>query len=206
MTKQTTNNTQNERCGTDKHLIERIVIPPFEHDGITVINDDCLNCIDSLPPVDSVVTSPPYNFNLRIHSGRYVRRSVKERTKYKNYYHDALSMDEYFNWQKNVIEKLLNKTKHNIFYNIQMITGNKRALLKLMGYFSNSAICLSTQFKVNPPLPFFTDLLCNSINPIKLQPVTMQRILSILSHKYFNTVFTLFAACIVHVTGVSFFC
>ncbi|HQB64115.1 MAG TPA: site-specific DNA-methyltransferase [Sedimentibacter sp.] len=33
---------------------------PFKIDGLTIINDDCLNCIDSLPPVHLVVTDPFY--------------------------------------------------------------------------------------------------------------------------------------------------
>lgn len=110
----------------------------YDQDGITLFNNDCLNSIDSLPPIGCVVTSPPYNFNLRIHTGKYTKRSINEKTKYNGYYHDALSMDEYYEWQKKVVQKLLNKTEGNIFYNIQMITGNKRALLKLLGYFADN--------------------------------------------------------------------
>jgi len=44
---------------------------PFSIDGITLYNDDCLTKIDSLPSIGCVVTSPPYNFNLRIHTGKY---------------------------------------------------------------------------------------------------------------------------------------
>lgn len=120
------------------HPLDAVVIPLYSIDGLTLINDDCLNSIDSLPPIGCVVTSPPYNFNLRIHTGKYTKRSVNEKTKYNGYYHDALSMDEYYEWQKEVVQKLLNKTEGNIFYNIQMITGNKRALLKLLGYFADN--------------------------------------------------------------------
>ena len=101
-------------------------------------NIDCIELMASIP--DSfcgiTVTSPPYNYNLRIHSGKYTKRSVNEKTKYKGSYHDSLLMDEYFEWQKRCIEEMIRVSKHYVFYNIQMLTGNKVALFKLLGYFA----------------------------------------------------------------------
>jgi len=88
--------------------------------------------------IDHVVTSPPYNYNLRIHNGKYVRRSLNERSKYGKKYHDALSMQEYFNFQRDCIEEMLRVARGCVFYNIQMLTGNKVALFKLFGHFAES--------------------------------------------------------------------
>jgi site-specific DNA-methyltransferase (adenine-specific) len=49
---------------------------------------------------------------------------------------DALPMIEYFNWQKKVIDEMMRVTKGLVFYNIQMITGNKVALMMLLGHFA----------------------------------------------------------------------
>ncbi len=99
--------------------------------------EDCMTTMKRIPDdfVDHCITSPPYNFNLRVHSGKHQKRSVNEKKKYTEYA-DALSMDEYFNWQKDVITEMLRITKGIIFYNIQMITGNKTAIMKLIGHFA----------------------------------------------------------------------
>lgn len=107
-------------------------------------NADCLNILDDFiaqgRKVDCIITSPPYNMNLRVMKGKYVSRcrnknhGIEFSNKYANY-DDDLPMDEYFEFQKNFIEKSL-KISDLVFYNIQMITGNKIALCRLMGHFS----------------------------------------------------------------------
>lgn len=99
--------------------------------------------------VDHVVTSPPYNYNLRIHGGRYTKRSLNDRSKYGKKYHDALSMEEYFGFQKVCIEEMIRVAKGYVFYNIQMLTGNKVALFKLFGYFAESIKEVLVWDKVN---------------------------------------------------------
>lgn len=100
------------------------------------------NCLDELKKmdensVDTVITSPPYNMNLRIRNGNYCSRQiVKEFSTKYNGFSDNLKMDEYFEFHKNVIYELLKVTKNYIFYIIQPITGNKRALYKLFGEFN----------------------------------------------------------------------
>ena len=111
----------------------------------TLYLDDCLHVMSSLLEqqihVNAIITSPPYNMNLRINNGKYLSRCGWEKhveefsTKYKNYT-DDLPMDEYFDFQKKFIEKAL-KISDLVFYNIQMITGNKIALFKLLGYFAD---------------------------------------------------------------------
>lgn len=71
--------------------------------------------------VDCSLTSPPYN--VAAEDGKYQE------------YEDAMTQDEYFEWQVYVINELLRVTKRHVFYNIQMVSGNKSALLRLMGHF-----------------------------------------------------------------------
>ena len=86
--------------------------------------------------VDAVITSPPYNYNLRIQNGKYTRRSLNDKTKYNKTYDDAMSMDEYFKWQRDCIAEMLRVSRGLVFYNIQMINGNKLAIFRLFGEFS----------------------------------------------------------------------
>ena len=111
---------------------------------IDLYNGDCLEIlqqmIDQNKKVDAIITSPPYNMCLRICNGKYISRwgwkgNVDSfSTKYDNY-RDDLPMEEYFKFQDEFIEKALQLTDL-MFYNIQMITGNKVALLQLMGKYA----------------------------------------------------------------------
>ena len=109
-----------------------------------LINSNCLDVlqqmIDNNEKVDCIITSPPYNMNLRIHSGRYMSRwgwkgNVGSFSHKYNNYTDDLPMNEYFKFQDEFISKALQVTDL-MFYNIQMITGNKVALLQLMGKYA----------------------------------------------------------------------
>jgi len=96
-----------------------------------VYNEDCIKTMKKMgdKSIDYVITSPPYNFgkdNFHAHNSKY--------TEYK----DNLSQKEYFEWQKDIIKELLRVTKKYIFYNIQLISGNKIALFKLIGYFAEN--------------------------------------------------------------------
>lgn len=109
-----------------------------------LIQGDCLEVMDMLiakgVKVDAVITSPPYNMNLRVRNGKYVSRAtwpghVKEfATKYENYT-DDLSMNDYFDFQDKFISKAL-KITDLMFYNIQLVTGNKIALFRLIGKYA----------------------------------------------------------------------
>lgn len=111
---------------------------------IKLVNDNCLNTlqemIDNGEKVDTIITSPPYNMNLRVHNGKYMSRwgwkgNVGHFShKYENY-KDDLPMDEYFKFQDEFINKSLQVTDL-MFYNIQLITGNKVALLQLLGKYA----------------------------------------------------------------------
>lgn len=108
---------------------------------LELFNQDCMEKMELMEEnsVDYVITSPPYNMNLRIRGGKYCSRQVVKEfsTKYEGY-SDNLAMEDYFKFSKNVISELLRITKHQVFYNIQPITGNKRALWELIGYFSKN--------------------------------------------------------------------
>ena len=47
-------------------------------------------------------------------------------------------MQEYFEWQKKCITEMIRVSSDYVFYNIQMLTGNKVALFKLFGYFAEN--------------------------------------------------------------------
>lgn len=102
-------------------------------------NDDCLTLMTHMEQdsVDLVLTSPPYNMNLRIRNGKYCSRQIVKEisTKYKNF-DDNLTMTEYYEFNKKVIEQLLRICSGPVFYNVQFLTGNKPALFKLVGEFS----------------------------------------------------------------------
>ena len=101
------------------------------------------SCLDILPNLgvdynrSVIITSPPYNMNLRIQNGKFVSRWKAKgnekhfATKYTSYL-DDLSLEEYYEFQKDFIAKALEQAKL-VFYNIQMVTGNKMALLALLG-------------------------------------------------------------------------
>lgn len=104
-----------------------------------LLNGDCLEQLKSIPDrsVDMVLTSPPYNMNLRIRNGQYCSRQIVKEisTKYQNY-DDNLPMEEYFKFNKRVIDELL-RVSDLVFYNVQFLTGNKPALFRLIGEYAD---------------------------------------------------------------------
>ena len=100
------------------------------------------NNIDILPSLKYTVafTSPPYNIHLRVNKNKtgYVSRG-KARTsgviskKYNNY-NDDLPINDYYKMCSNVITLLLNQARL-VFWNVQLLTGNKRAVFRLLGNF-----------------------------------------------------------------------
>lgn len=103
-----------------------------------IYNENCLDVMRRMPDdaCKIIVTSPPYNMNLRIRNGKYCSRQIVKEisTKYKNY-SDNLPMEEYYLFNKNVINEGL-RVASMIFYNVQFLTGNKVALFNLIGEFS----------------------------------------------------------------------
>jgi len=105
---------------------------------VTLMQGDCLERMKEIESgsVDMVLTSPPYNMNLRIRNGRYCSRQIVKElsTKYTNF-PDNLPMKEYFEFNRKVINECL-RVSDLVFYNVQFLTGNKPALFKLLGEFN----------------------------------------------------------------------
>lgn len=105
---------------------------------IQLYNGNCLEVLKTLKDnsVNCVITSPPYNMNLRIKGNKYIKRSDKSKicTKYNNF-EDNLAMAEYYTFTKNVLNELL-RVSDLVFYNVQFLTGNKVALFKIIGDFA----------------------------------------------------------------------
>lgn len=96
-----------------------------------IYNEDCIVTMQKMQDksIDYIITSPPYNF------GKDAIHGVD--AKYTDY-KDDLTQEQYYEWQKKLIIEMLRVTKKHIFYNIQMISGNKIALFKLIGYFAEN--------------------------------------------------------------------
>lgn len=103
----------------------------------TLHNIDCMDLLKATPDnsFDLTVTSPPYNMRTRVRNGKYTVREKSEHfsKKYTNF-DDALSIDDYFNFHSNVIKEMLRVSKI-VIYNIQIVTGSKEAIFKIIGIF-----------------------------------------------------------------------
>ena len=104
-----------------------------------IYNEDCLDTLKRIPDnsIDLVITSPPYNMNLRIRNGKYCSRQIVKEfsTKYEGF-NDNLPIEEYYEFHLKVLKELL-RTSYIIFYNIQIVTGSKRAIFKIIGELSD---------------------------------------------------------------------
>lgn len=105
-----------------------------------IYKEDCLTTLKKMKDdsVDLVVTSPPYNMNLRIRNGKYCSRQIVKEisTKYTEF-SDNLPIDEYNKLHTEVLRELL-RVADLIFYNIQIVTGSKRSIFKMIGEFSDN--------------------------------------------------------------------
>ena len=119
---------------------------------INLINDNCLNVIKNemvIGHTTLTITSPPYNMNLRIRNGKYTSRQIVKEfsTKYKNF-NDNLTMEDYYKFNEEVLN-YLTQVSNLVFFNIQFLTGNKRALFKLIGEFNEQLKEVIVWNKVN---------------------------------------------------------
>lgn len=100
-----------------------------------IFNESCLNTLARMSDdsVDLVIASPPYNMNLRIRDGKYCSRQITKEfsTKYDGF-SDNMPIEEYFDFHLRVIKELL-RVAPIVFYNVQIVTGSKRAVFKLTG-------------------------------------------------------------------------
>lgn len=103
-----------------------------------IYNESCLETLIKIPDntFQLVITSPPYNMNLRIRNGKYCSRQIVKEfsTKYTDF-QDNLPIDDFYNFHLSVLKELL-RVSDLIFYNIQIVTGSKRAFFKIIGELS----------------------------------------------------------------------
>lgn len=106
----------------------------------TIYNEDCLTTLGRMSDdeADIVVTSPPYNMNLRICKGKYRSRQITKEfsTKYAGFT-DNMPIDEFYDFHLRVLRELI-RVSPLVFYNIQVVTGSKRAFFKIIGELSEN--------------------------------------------------------------------
>ena len=89
-----------------------------------IFHESCLDTLQKLEDqsIDLVITSPPYNMNLRISKGRYhSRQIVKElSTKYEGF-SDNLPLNDFYEFHSKVLKELL-RVSDLVFYNISIVT------------------------------------------------------------------------------------
>lgn len=105
-----------------------------------IYNESCLETLSRIPDnfIDLVITSPPYNMNLRIRNGQYCSRQVvKEFSSKYDGFDDNIPIDEFYMLHKTILKELIRTTKL-IFYNIQIVTGSKRAFFRIIGEFADN--------------------------------------------------------------------
>jgi len=104
-----------------------------------IYNESCIETLKKISDnsIDLVITSPPYNMNLRIRNGQYCSRQiVKEFSSKYEGFDDNIPIDEFYEFHLNVLKELI-RTSSVIFYNIQIVTGSKRAFFKIIGELSD---------------------------------------------------------------------
>lgn len=119
-------------------------LAPKTHSPAVALNkiyqEDCLSTLKKMKDdsVDLVITSPPYNMNLRIIKGAHCSRQIVKEisTKYTEF-PDNLPIDEYNKLHSNILRELL-RVSDLIFYNIQIVTGSKRSIFKMIGDFADN--------------------------------------------------------------------
>lgn len=112
--------------------------PYYQKDGITIYHGDCREIMPQLPDgyCGLTVTSPPYNMRTRIRNGEYTRREQTDHfsKKYKHF-GDALSPQEYYEFHSLAIREMI-RISGLVFWNIQIVTGSKEAVFRMIGDFA----------------------------------------------------------------------
>ena len=100
-----------------------------------IYNECCLSTLKRLKnnSKNCCITSPPYNMNLRIRNGEYCSRQItKELTTKYEIFADNLDLETYNKFHTNVLIELM-RVSDLVFYNIQIVTGSKRSVFKMIG-------------------------------------------------------------------------
>lgn len=105
-----------------------------------VYNENCIETLSKMPNkfVDLVVTSPPYNMQMRIRNGKYTtRETAKHFSKKYTHFEDALPINDFYEFHSKVLTELLRVSKI-VCYNFQIVTGSKEAFFKIIGDFNKN--------------------------------------------------------------------
>ncbi len=108
------------------------------NDEIKLYQGDCLEVMKGMPDksIDCIITSPPYNMRTRVRNGKYTTREKSEHfSKKYEHFSDDLSIKDYENFHTQVLDECL-RISDIIFWNIQIVTGSKEAVFKIIGKFS----------------------------------------------------------------------
>jgi len=128
-----------------------------------IFNEDCIPAIKAMKEnqFDICITSPPYNMNLRIMNGKYKSRQIVRElsTKYMGY-DDNLPMDDYFEFLRGVVAELV-RVCGLVFFNVQIVTGNKPSIFRLLGEYHDQVKELIVWDKTNAE-PSISDGCLNS--------------------------------------------
>lgn len=91
-----------------------------------IYNEDCLETMKRMPDdfCDLIITSPPYN----------VGKNNMTENKYGK--GDDMSQEEYLEWTRKIINECL-RVSETTFYNIQMLSDNKRTVLAILGEYKD---------------------------------------------------------------------
>jgi site-specific DNA-methyltransferase (adenine-specific) len=118
-----------------------------------IYNEDCRVTMAKMPDnyVDLILTSPPYNFDAGSGMGN----------KYKKKFNDKLTQSEYYDFSVEVIAEAMRVSKL-VLWNIQFLAGNKIALLKYLGHFSEQIREIIIWNKTNPQFTFNPNMLNSS--------------------------------------------
>tara|TARA_R110000751_G_scaffold53058_4_gene115202 strand:+ start:1132 stop:1899 length:768 start_codon:yes stop_codon:yes gene_type:complete len=116
--------------------------PYYSDDWVTIYHGDAREILPILPVEENgaVVTSPPYNLNMRVNGKRdYVSRQVVQHEFSSKYYgyEDNLHPNDYYEMASDVLTSCLGLVPV-VFWNIQLATGNKRPLFEMMGAFKDT--------------------------------------------------------------------
>ncbi len=117
-----------------------MIEPYFETDNGKLYHGDCLEIMREMEPdsVDLIVTSPPYNMRTRIRNGEYVEREqTSSFSKKYQYFHDAYTIGKYYKIHRNALLEMM-RLSGVVFWNIQLVTGSKEAVFKLIGTFAKN--------------------------------------------------------------------
>jgi len=126
--------------------------PYYQDESATIYNESCAETLKRMGDnsVDLVVTSPPYNMNLRIrykdgvgkyengawgdNTKRFLSNNTDISTKYKEF-DDYLPLEEYYLFHTKILTELL-RVSEIVFYNMAVVTGSKRSLFRMIGDFN----------------------------------------------------------------------